>query len=87
MKEDHEVELVEDGKVENGTEEGVAVIENVNGGDAVRDDDKEGDAGKEKDDEQMQQWTVTICSEGKGNENGARKEILQGVQAQGKETG
>ena len=51
MKEDHEVELVEDGKVENGTEEGVAVIENVNGGDAVRDDDKEGDPGKKKDDE------------------------------------
>ena len=35
-------------------EEGIVVVENVNGGDAVRDDDKEGNAGKEKDDEHVQ---------------------------------
>ena len=41
-------ELVHDGKVENVGEEGVAVVENANGCDAVRDDNKERDAGKER---------------------------------------
>ena len=32
----------------------------------------------------MQQCRVSICSEGKGNENGPRKEVVHGVQTQGK---
>ena len=79
VKEDCEVELVHDGKVENGGEEGVAVVENANGCDAVRDDNKERDAGKEKDDEQRQQCMVSICEKGKGSKNEQRKGMVYGV--------
>ena len=50
----------------------VTRVDNVNGGDAVRDDDEERSADKEKDDEQTQQCMASICSEGKRNENGQR---------------
>jgi len=57
----------------------------MNGKGHHRDDDKIKDAGKEKDDEQRQQCTVSICNKGKGSENGQRKGMVYGgVKPQGR---